>query len=688
MKNHLLSLNRSFLTQLLFFGAFFLALASSAPIQAVESPWVVGKAGASEVRLIADLDRVSASTQEIRLALEFKLKAGWHSYWKNPGLIGFPPKLQTKLPEGWKTELLFLAPERVVIPGKKDTFAYGYEKKTLYPIVAEGTPHAKNFEAEFIVDYLVCEIQCVPEIAKFSIQIPLDEIERRSKNFKDIDRAFMLLPVKASKSSYEFKSARELVLRIDQVGIDDIFIDAPNSAKYEFSKPSKISKSEWKITANQAFPNLEWTATFRSTKGRSAVTGAVTAVASLEAPQPKSLINIPMSNDAAVGLGLAFLLAFLGGLILNLMPCVLPVIGIKTLALLKLKEKKVAIRSSIALTIVGILTSFAGLAIMTIVLQNLGKQVGWGFQFQSPVFVAFMALLVFLFSLNMFGLFEFGISSKSTSAAANLRGSFFEGVFATLLATPCSAPFLGTALAYALSQNAVTLFVLFLVMGVGLAAPYILLLIAPSTLKILPKPGAWMHGLKRFLAYSLLAAVLFLLYILHAQTETLFLLAVLASLLLIFISLFEIKSLTRWVLVAILVGLTLYGAHHSSRAQAKVKNGAATYQVFTQQSLDRLLDEGQTVFVDITADWCITCKFNEKTVIETEKFQKMLAQKGVTLMIGDWTQRDDSISAFLKLYGRVGIPFAMIISKDKFVVLPELLTQSTVEKYWNEFFQK
>jgi thiol:disulfide interchange protein len=372
-----------------------------------------------------------------------------------------------------------------------------------------------------------------------------------------------------------------------------------------------------------------------------------------------------------------------------------PVVGIKTVSLLKLGAEANSYRRSIQLTIAGILASFLGLAVITILLKSLGHQVGWGFQFQSPAFVTFMILIIFLFALNLFDLFQFQIGSKSASAVSNLRGAFFEGVFATLLATPCSAPFLGTALTFAISQSAPILILMFLVMGLGLSTPYLALLFFPTLLRFLPAPGPWMITLRRALGYSMLFAVFFLLYIVHQQTEPLFLFAILGALFVIFILLRELQSVAKWIFI-ICVGLwslqfslsmQLGDGGMVGRKEGQF-NQDSNVIPFDETKLQSLLNEGRNVYVMVTADWCLTCKFNEKTVIETEWFEGQLKDRNIVFMVADWTQRDEKIGKFLESHKRVAIPFSMLIDKNHELVLPELLTRSVVEKSFDQFFGK
>ncbi|MBN8554738.1 MAG: thioredoxin family protein [Deltaproteobacteria bacterium] len=657
---------------------FFIALVSvifCTNAKAYESPWVDGKAKGSSVRIIGEFDEISSKTSEVKFAVEFKLKPRWHIYWKNPGYIGYPPKVRVvSAGDEWSSNLLFPAPIRMAIPNSPENFSFGFEKQALYPLILIN--HSKSlekFEAEIFVDYLICEIQCVPESAKFKIKLPIGE-EKSSPLASTIENAVRLIPQSTTKFLPNWKSETELQLHFGDLKVEDIFYYAPD-IKFSLKKPQQNSDGAWIISSpTKPIKNLEWTAVWSTPEGRTGISGSV-----VENPYEAA--------TESINFYWALFFAFVGGMILNLMPCVLPVVMLKTLSLLKWREKATNIRSSLLLSIAGILASFSALAGITILFQSLGHQVGWGFQFQSPMFVTFLIVVIFLFALNLFELFEFHISSTHATKLTSFQGPFFEGVFATLLATPCSAPFLGTALSFALSKPPSVLFLFFIVMGLGLSTPFILFTISPRLLHFMPKPGHWMHTFKRILGYSLLATVLWLLYVVHQQTENLFLFMLLSLLALLFVAVREFRRTFRWILVAAIGFFGVYTAQFSKRVLMAERAAKENAEIFSESQLKQYLENGRTVFVEITADWCLTCKFNEKTVIENEWFQKLLKKENVVFLKADWTQRDEAIGAFLKKYDRAGIPFAMLISKNKTSVFPELLTRSIVEERFQEFFK-
>jgi len=384
---------------------------------------------------------------------------------------------------------------------------------------------------------------------------------------------------------------------------------------------------------------------------------------------------------ARASLAAMLLLALVGGLILNAMPCVLPILSLKVFGLVKAAgQSRGEVRAGALATSAGIVLSFWGLAGAAVAAKSAGAAVGWGIQFQQPGFVAFLAIVVLFFSLNLWGLFEIQLPSRLVSAAEKrgaregLGGHFASGLFATLMATPCSAPFLGTALSFALAQSAGTIFAIFTAVGVGLALPYLALAVAPAAARLLPRPGAWMDTLRGAMGFLLAGAIVFLLYVLSAQVAPerlaffqVFLLAI--SLALFFAHRARPGALGKklgWTLaLALAVGsvVLLARAPESEARSAAAPAGDSVIQwiPFDRGEAERLAgEEGRLVFLDITADWCVTCKVNEKLVLYSPEVVGAFEEHGVIAMKADWTNRDDEIARFLAEHGRYGIPFYML----------------------------
>ncbi|MCL2474165.1 MAG: thioredoxin family protein, partial [Alphaproteobacteria bacterium] len=345
-------------------------------------------------------------------------------------------------------------------------------------------------------------------------------------------------------------------------------------------------------------------------------------------------------------LWLIILFAFIGGFILNLMPCVLPVLAIKLMSVINhAGAEKSRIRIGFMFNVLGIIFSFLVLAGLVIFLKHIKYAVGWGIHFQQPAFLVFLILVLVIFALNLFGVFEFSlpkfITNKVTvyKRGSPVSGEFFAGVLATLLATPCSAPFLGTAVAFSLAAGGLEVLVIFLFIGIGMSVPYLMIALFPHLVAFLPKSGKWMLSLKRILGLLLILTAVWLGFVLNTQ---------------------------------------LSGAEKSETSEAPEK---LVWQKFDEEAMQQHLADGKIVFLDVTADWCLTCKANKLFTFNNKKVIQVLDVPEIVLMQADWTQSNEKISALLAKHGRYGIPFNVIYKQDReAVVLPELLTPSLVIK--------
>lgn len=404
-------------------------------------------------------------------------------------------------------------------------------------------------------------------------------------------------------------------------------------------------------------------------------------------PGPEGTLAAPPN------LALILLLGLLGGLILNAMPCVLPVLSLKVFGLVKSAgQGRGAVVTGALATAAGIVISFWGLAAAAVIARAAGAAVGWGVQFQNPVFVIFLLLVVVLFCLNLWGLFEIQLPqliarTASSGPREGIPGHLASGFFATLMATPCSAPFLGTAIAFALSQTTVTIFLVFTAVGVGMALPYFALALAPGAARMLPKPGPWMDTLRRVMGFLLAGAAVWLLYVLGAQVSlerrAWVELTLLAIALLLWLrhqgalTAFARRATGLGTAALIVLALGLgWQAGAATAAVGEAAPGLIPWQTFDRAEADRLAAAGELVFVDVTADWCFTCKVNERLVLETEPVAAAFARHGVVPMKADWTNRDDAIARFLADHGRYGIPFYLLYRPgEEPRVFSELLTK-------------
>ncbi len=402
----------------------------------------------------------------------------------------------------------------------------------------------------------------------------------------------------------------------------------------------------------------------------------------------------PVSARGLLGI---LALAFLGGLILNAMPCVLPILSLKIFGLVQSAAggRREIARGMLA-TAAGMLVSFWALGAAAIAARSAGNAVGWGVQFQQPGFVAFLAAIVVLFSLNLWGVFEIPLPGRLAAIGGaegreGTAGHFVSGLFATLMATPCSAPFLGSALGFALAQSAGTILATFTAVGLGMALPYLLVAAVPSVARFLPRPGVWMETLKGIMGFLLAAAAVWLFFVLSSQvspqTLALIQLALLGLALIAWLGsrgrYGQLRPIASLALVAAVAG-TVWLASSSGPIGATVHTGEPAQKLIAWVPFDRtqaetLAQGGQTVFVDVTADWCFTCKVNERLVLETDEVAGAFKEHHVLAMKADWTNRNDEIGAFLAEHGRYGIPFYVLYRPGAEPhVFSELLTQEAV----------
>ena len=395
------------------------------------------------------------------------------------------------------------------------------------------------------------------------------------------------------------------------------------------------------------------------------------------------------------------LFGFIGGIILNLMPCVLPVISLKIFGFIQQagQSRQKILRSGIAFTI-GIFAWFVALALLLIALKGAGRDVTWGgFQFTNAYFVLVLSVIVLVFALNLFGVFEISLSQSvtrsllSTTERKDLLGSFFQGVFATVLATPCTAPFLGTALGFAFTQSPVIILAMFIAIAAGMSAPYLLLSAQPTWLRFLPRPGPWMLHVKQFMGFLLLATLLFLLYVLGAQRGLEG--AIWASCFLLVISVVcwmkgafvvSTASAAKRSVVLVLALLLVLGSgvyfignkFHSATIASADSRLRGDWHAFTPERLQTELEQRRFVFVDFTAAWCLTCKFNEASVLESAEVREAFQRHGIVKLKADWTNGDPVITKLLQHFGRPGVPLYVLYPgrNEEPIVFPELLTKS------------
>ena len=640
------------------------ALAAAGEVRAAASPWA--RTPEAAVRLVSASEAVGG-LDRLRLGLEFELAPGWKTYWRSPGEGGLPPALDwTGSSNLGEAGLYWPAPARFTILGIDSV---GYEDGLLLPMDVQVPRPGEPVRVALRVDYLTCSDICVPQSADLALALPAGPAQPSAEAFAiDRWRGRAPRPEPAAGRAELVGAGKEAVLHVALPGMEaeDIFIEAEGSAA--FGRPTPVAGGlavpvAWARGGPEALLGRELVAT---------VTGGGGAL-------EQRLHVAPADERASYGLAIILALALAGGVILNLMPCVLPVLGIKLMHFAGLGGAgRGRARAEFLAVAAGIVFSFWLLAGAAIAAAEAGMAVGWGVQFQQPVFLAAMLFLLLLFAANLWGAFEI----PTPRFAGGLRGGpFLTGMFATLLATPCSAPFVGTAVGFALTRGPQEIALIFTALGLGLALPYLGVAAFPGLAATLPKPGRWMARLRFLLGLALAGTAVWLLTVLAAQLGWAaglgaLLAAALPAALAAAWARRRGRLLGAGAMAAAAAGLAAVIALPAAMEQA-VPGGR--WQAFDEARIGPLVSEGRTVFVDVTADWCITCRFNKAAVLERGPVAERLAG-GVVAMRADWTRPDPAISAYLARFARYGIPFNAVYGPGApaGIALPELLTDGAV----------
>ena len=655
------------------------------------SDWVKAEAGA--VRLIA-AGTAAGSASVIDAALQFRLEPGWKIYWRTPGDAGYPPKIDWTGSDNIGAPVLsWPAPKRFVLAGLQN---YGYSGAVVLPLGVPVLRPGEPVRLAATVDYLACAKLCVPMQASLALTLPAGPADP-SPFVHDIVRAKALVPgdgarhglTLAAVEAEESRALRLTVTAAQPFDHPDAFIEGLEGAAFEQPQVALSDGGRRAVltvpvaagTWTQPLAGAPVTVTVVDGPRALEATAVVAPAAALPPPAPAALLGM---------LGVALL----GGLILNLMPCVLPVLSIKVLgAISHGGAERGHVRAAFLASAAGILASFLALAAAAVAVKAAGEAVGWGIQFQHPNFLSAMAAVVALFAGNLWGLFEIPLPSWLFRARPGavphhtLLGHFLSGAFATLLATPCSAPFLGSAVGFALARGPAEIFAVFTALGVGMGAPYLAVAARPGLASRLPRPGPWMVVLKKALGVVLAATAAWLLTVLAAQAgwgaaalaggALVCALAMLAAR-----DRLPERSRSAASMSAVALALVALAAPRDGGFGGAVSagGGGIPWVPFEHKVLAETVAGGRTVFVDVTADWCITCKVNKAAVVERGEVARRLSAGGVVAMKADWTRPDDGISRYLASFGRYGIPFNAVYgpgARDG-IALPELLTEAEV----------
>ncbi|MDC7676095.1 protein-disulfide reductase DsbD family protein [Asticcacaulis machinosus] len=638
---------------------------------------------------------------DIWIAIRHEPLKGWHTYWQNPGDTGLAPVVTWSLPDKVTVgEPQWQTPERQPYMGLVN---YGYSGETyLFYQLTNGTALTDGdiLPLKARVDFLVCEKVCVPETVTVSLNLPVGPSGGEDRAFQ---KAFEALP-KSAPAGYFRKTGNVLELGFPAPDSSEIF-EKPNGA-YFFP----ITAGAVPPAAAQALDTGADGFTLRATTADDKpVSGPISGVVAFpngdsyqvtlnEGDIPLSLrglggLSAATGEVSVVGVIIAAGLAFVGGIILNLMPCVFPILSMKILAVSRAGHDHRLARHEALLYGAGVIISFVALAVMISVAQALGAALGWGFQLQSPFVTAALSIVMLLVALNLSGLFNIGSGLQNLGGGTVGKnpyiGAFLTGVLAVVVAAPCTAPFMATAIGVALAQGGFISFVIFLALGIGFALPIVGLTYAitylPGLAKRLPKPGPWMDKFKHILAVPMYLAALWMVWVFAQQVSGFGLFALIIALGLIVFGV--VRTLIPAVTRPVLLGLGIVLAVASAAQTRAVTTPAAIkadvpYEAFSVERIAQLRAEGKNVMVDLTAAWCVSCKVNERLVFHTEDFARVLKATNTVYMVGDWTNQDARISAYLSRYGRSGVPLYVWYGPNgaEPVILPQLLNKDDVIK--------
>ena len=703
----------------------------------------VAQDGNDLVRTDLITDHSAIPGRGAKIGILFDIEPHWHLYWRNSGDSGRPTTINWKLPDGWRVgELKWPAPTKFKEGGDIITFAY--ENEVLLYADVYPPAEATNAEIQAEVTWLVCSSgpsgQCIPgrREHKLSVNVSADAMASDSAPVFQKFAGSVPLPLSSITNTMRFKDDANLsvtslwikdgekhYLGLKLKGFSEPLYNAVqlfprNSENIVVSEPHQLGEDPneqfllFPARAKGEFDPTELTAEavfssrLLSSPGKQSFFFSFPKEpASIQLPQtePTKLIfqTHSIAEEAprpppATNLVFAFLSAFIAGIILNLMPCVLPIISIKVIGFLQHCDDELCSYRLVLTYCAGILGTFLALALTVISLREAGVQLGWGFQFQSPGFVFVLLAIIFALSLSLFDVFCAqlpGISLLYESVSNVKRPylkQFFDGILTTLLSTPCTAPFLGTALVVAFTQPAAITIGIFLAIGAGLALPYVLIVSFPSTKRLLPKPGEWMNRLRHFMGFVLLGTVVWLLYVLdglvpQASTWALtFMLFIAISFWLAgWIKEARLSRFATWEshgILVVLFSLTWYFLWPlvTNTEAAAYKDTA--WQAYSPQAVHVAQSEGTPVFIDFTARWCVTCQVNKMGVLDTAAVQNAFSEKGVKLLRADWTNEDEYISeALIKYTGQKSVPqYVLIPAGDReHIVLPTILSRTYVK---------
>lgn len=686
------------------------------------------------------------------LAASFINHPHWHTYWINPGDAGLAIEADFMINQ--KNHPLEVhewpIPKRFMEDGDIVTYGYEGEYTLFYPLPKDVDIKEVNIHFK----WLICKNICIPGEKKYfgefkqgsfvsannDFIISPDELEKRFENLPKVKEIPSYLDINLVKLADGFSLIYSINQETKVISNDtnifsiypllpfsfkreSIFLDKKKQmyAKYSFDWDGQYMEPEMPLAANGVFDKPfefkilvndpvthEFYIIKKQFSGINMAQGdqfesffkLLTKVDTLKNDKDKAS-TLALDEEKPTSNIIHFILfAFLGGLILNIMPCVLPVISLKLFGLVRHghESSKSVFKHNIIYSM-GVLSTFLSLAVIVAFIKSTGEQIGWGFQLQSPTFVAIMIVVIFAMALNLFGLFEFrtpgGGKLGNVTLKDSFQGDFLSGVLATILSTPCSAPFLGTALTFAFTESASTIIVIFFSIGLGMSSPFILTAFFPRLIHFLPKPGMWMVHFKNLLAFTLVLTTLWLLDVFLALTDSSYsLLQMNIALSFIFLLFYVRAKMSKNILISIFLlacaSYLIYQSQIVNESQAKGvsslindknKNGEIQWHSWSEEKMNENLKNKKLTFIDFTAKWCMTCKVNEKIVIDTNAFRELVKENDVDLLIGDWTKKDPVIGNWLASQGYVGVPAYFVINKNgELIKLGETITINKIKQ--------
>ena len=614
-------------------------------------------------RLIAPVESVVPG-ETLWFGLSLEIADGWNTYWKNAGSTGLPPTLELNDGEtDIQPELLF--PVAKTKPFGEDTslLTYGYMEEVLHPFqvtVPETISGQWSLTGE--ARWLVCRDICIPESQVVSLSLPVMGSERearRSPWVQKIDAARAAVPTDFP-ATVNFAGAQSVwISGLTELNVKDVMPETAGETLGLVQRVESLNDGVL-ITFDRVLNPADFAV-------GSWVVGLETG--SVRIPFDPNLL-VPSAKQQNLSLGLVLLMALAGGLILNLMPCVFPVLSIKALSIAgKASKERHEVQKGAWLYTAGILVTMLVLASIMVGLKAGGAQIGWGFQLQTPWFVGLLVYVFVILGLWLYGWVEFGMAlsgvGQNLTEGHSGRAEFFTGVLAVVVATPCTAPFMGVAMGYTLTQPWWITLIVFSALGLGLALPMLIFALRPQLASRLPRPGHWMIRLKQFLAFPILATAIWLLWVLVRQTSSDVVAIMLGGLLLLVFGLWLVKGGSRLShVLGVLAVIASLSAIPSLSQLTPTPSEQAVVDVdsepYASSALRAHVDDGRTVFINMTADWCITCKVTEKRLLTTEAVDQLFESYGVIRMTGDWTRYDPLITEYLNAFDRVGVPLYVV----------------------------